>query len=91
MSRSYRKHYIFKTAGDKSMKKVFNRRLRRKHNHFWEDIPSGNAYKKYNNTWDIADYIFRYDNFNDFWLQHEKYYASKQDAWRDWKKWFKGK
>ncbi len=90
MSHSYRHHYVFKTAGDKSMKKTFNRRLRRRHNHLWEDIDNGNAYRKLNNPWDIADYVYRYDDFNHFWNVQKDYYKSKEDCYKDWKKWFKG-
>lgn len=89
MSRSYRHNYIFKIAGDKSMKKVFNRRLRRKHNHLWENIPNGGKYKRYNNSWNIADYIYRYDNFEDFW-QHHKDFIDYEEAKKRWAKWFKG-
>lgn len=51
MSRSYKKG--FQCAGDKSFKKIFNRRLRRSQK--CQDIPSGSAYKKYNCSYDIAD------------------------------------
>lgn len=41
------------------MKKLFNRRLRRRKQ---LDYPSGNAYKKEpnNNSWDISDVLFGY-------------------------------
>jgi hypothetical protein len=88
MSHSYRHNYVFKTAGDKSMKKIFNRRLRRSQK--CDNIPDGNAYRKYNNPWDIADYTYRYDDFNHFWNVQKDYYDSKEACYRDWKKWFKG-
>lgn len=57
MSRSY-KYPVFKDndgAGRKKIwKKMFNRNIRRnKH-----DIPSGSAYKKCNEPWDICDFRF---------------------------------
>ena len=89
MSRSYRHNYVFKCAGDKSMKKMFNRRLRRRHNHMWEDMPSGNAYKRYNDSWEIADFIYRYDNYHDYRMQHEDL-ESEEESRKRWAKWFKG-
>ena len=87
MSRSYRHHYIFKTAGDKSMKKLFNRRLRRSQR--CSNIPNGNAYKKYNESWEIADFIYRYDNYNDYRELH-KDFESEEESRKRWAKWFKG-
>ena len=54
MSRSYKKHPIIQGCGDKSLKKIFNRRLRRRKQ---LDYPSGNAYKREpsNNSWEICD------------------------------------
>ena len=54
MSRSYRKG--FQCAGDKYLKKLFNRKLRRTQLREIEDLPIGNAYKKMNESWEIADY-----------------------------------
>ena len=87
MSRSYRHHYVFKTAGDKSMKKIFNRRLRRSQR--CRNIPNGNAYKKYNNSWDIADCTWRYNDYNDYREQH-KDLESEEESRKRWAKWFKG-
>lgn len=52
MSKSYRKG--MQCCGDKTFKKIFNRRLRRSQK--CADIPNGAAYKRYNNSWNIADY-----------------------------------
>lgn len=87
MSHSYRHHYVFKTAGDKSMKKIFNRRLRRSQRCC--NIPNGNAYKKYNNSWYIADYTYRYNDYNDYREQH-KDLESEEESRKRWAKWFKG-
>ena len=59
MSRSYKKHPIIQGCGDKSLKKLFNRRLRRKKQ---LDYPSGNRYRREhnNNSWDICDVLFGY-------------------------------
>lgn len=69
MSRSYRRG--FQCAGDKELKKLFNRKLRRSQLKGTEDLPVGNGYKKMNESWDIADYkdeIVKedYDNWADF-------------------------
>ncbi len=87
MSRSYRHNYVFKTAGDKSMKKLFNRRLRRSQR--CRNIPSGGAYKRYNNSWEIADYVYRYNNYRDYRTQHEEF-ESEEESRKRWAKWFKG-
>ena len=57
MSRSYKKNPITKTAGDKSFKTIFNRRFRRTND---LDFPSGNAYRKTNETWEISDFSYGY-------------------------------
>ena len=51
MSRSYKKG--FQGYGDKKMKKIFNRRLRRSQK--CKDIPNGSAYKKFNCSWKICE------------------------------------
>ena len=64
MSRSYKKHPIIQGCGDKSLKKLFNRRLRRRKQ---LDYPSGNAYRreKNNNSWDICDVLFGYFTYDE--------------------------
>ena len=59
MSRSYKKHPLIQGCGDKSLKKLFNRRLRRRKQ---LDYPSGKAYcrERNNNSWDICDALFGY-------------------------------
>lgn len=57
MSRSRKKNPIIKTAGDKSLKRIFNRRFRRNKE---LDFPSGNAYRKTNEPWEIADVTYGY-------------------------------
>lgn len=67
MSRSYKKHPLIKTCGDKSLKKLYNRRLRRRKQ---LDYPSGNKYcrERNNNSWDICDIVcgyFTYDEISE--------------------------
>lgn len=57
MSRSRKKHPLIKCAGDKSLKKIFNRRFRRNKD---LDFPSGNAYRKTNESWEICDIVMGY-------------------------------
>lgn len=63
MSRSYKKHPIIQGCGDKTYKKLFNRRLRRKKQ---LDYPSGNAYRKEHNndSWYICDVLFGYFTYD---------------------------
>lgn len=65
MSRSYRKGG--QCAGDKSFKKIFNRKLRR--NESPENTYQYGGYKKLNNAWDIADYHYTF-SWNDFKKWH---------------------
>ena len=57
MSRSRKKHPLIKCAGDKGLKKIFNRRFRRNKD---LDFPSGNAYRKTNESWEICDIVMGY-------------------------------
>lgn len=59
MSRSRKKHPLIQCCGDKSLKKLFNRRFRRK-----KDLgfPSYGAYRKANNSWEICDTLMGYFN-----------------------------
>lgn len=54
MSRSYKKYPLCK-IGDKKLKKLYNRKLRRRKQ---LDYPSGNKYRREpgNNSWEICDY-----------------------------------
>lgn len=56
MSRSRKKHPIVR-CGDTFYKKIFNRRFRRKKD---LDFPSGSAYRKTNESWDICDFVGGY-------------------------------
>lgn len=83
MSHSYKKHNIYKIAGDTSYKKIFNRRLRRSDR--CKDIPNGAAYKKYNNSWDIADYVYStsWEYFRDSYRDSD---ISEKELWAIWKR-----
>ena len=60
MSRSYKKHPRVKDSADKFMKKYANKKIRRA-----KDIPSGKAYKKVFESWDISDW-------NWIWIKKKK-------------------
>lgn len=83
MSRSYRHSAWMKCAGDPSYKKLFNRKLRRCND--YKDIPNGNAYRKMNNSWDIADYRFdcSWEDFQRWYWTEE---MSKEEAKAEWKR-----
>ena len=67
MSRSYKKHPFQKVGGtSKRAKQWANRTIRRTNK-----VPSGKAYRKFFNSWDIADWITRWT-----W----------QDCLREWEK-----
>jgi hypothetical protein len=51
MSRSRKKSPIVKDPANKGMKRLANKKVRRTNN-----IPSGKAYKKVFESWDISDY-----------------------------------
>lgn len=55
MSRSYRKHFItdqsYNSKTPKFFKKQANRKIRRT-----KDVPDGNRYKRYYDSWSICDY-----------------------------------
>lgn len=88
MSRSYRHSPWMKCAGDTEYKKIFNRKLRRCDD--CQDIPDGNAYKKMNNSWDIADYRFNcsWEVFRDwYWTEG----MSEEEAKAEWKRKYWGK
>lgn len=70
MSRSYRKG--FQCAGDKDLKKLFNRKLRRTQLKETEDLPIGNAYKKMNESWDIADYRWEIVEEDYEWADYQR-------------------
>ena len=58
MSRSYRKRPYLKdgygTDRKQFYKEYFNSRIR----HYCDDVPSGMSYRKYNQRWDMEDYVY---------------------------------
>jgi len=61
MSRSYREPVFvdgYGTRRKRYAKNLANRYIRRT-----KDIPNGNAYRKYYDSWDICDYRFRWDPY----------------------------
>ncbi len=53
MSRSFRKYFCVKDPAGKYMKRYANKKVRHT-----KDIPSGGAYKKVFESWDISDYCW---------------------------------
>lgn len=90
MSRSYRHSDYIKSCGDKSYKKIFNRRLRRSSKCSNPDsIPAGNAYKKFNESYDIVDY-----RFDSSWEEFRKWNTvdePENKAYARWKRTYKSK
>lgn len=80
MSRSYQ-HHPHAIVGDKSFKKIYNRRFRRTQKD--TDFPQYNAYKRFSNSYDIVDYKWR-TSFEDF----QEWYAgaSQEEIYSMWKK-----
>ena len=75
MSRSRNKHPLIQGCGDKSLKKIYNRRFRHQND---LDFPSGNAYRKTNDSWGICDILFGYFRHEDIPNEERKYqYAMK--------------
>jgi len=75
MSRSRKKHPLIQCCGDTSLKKIFNRRFRHKKD---LDFPSGNAYRKTNESWEICDILMGYFNEEEIPDKDRKYrYAMK--------------
>lgn len=89
MSRSYRHTNIIKYAGDKAFKKIFNRKLRRKYKHDL-DFPNYNAYRKMNDSYDIADIVsyVPFENYKEFY----KYSGmTEEEMLNEWKREYKSK
>lgn len=72
MSRSYKKHPRVKDSANKFMKKYANKKVRRT-----KDIPSGKAYKKVFESWDISDWnwIWTKEEAEKAWL------SADEDSW----------
>ena len=74
MSRSYKKHPICKDPANKFMKRYANKKVRRT-----ADIPSGKAYKKVFESYDISDYQW-------IWTRQEAIAEWKNASPDSWKK-----
>lgn len=82
MSRSYKKNMLH-TIGDKSWKKIYARKYRRKHKYDTDIISSLGGYKKEDNSWNIVDLVC---GFNDF-EEYRKYCEEYGDDISHWYKW----
>lgn len=71
MSRSRKKHPLIQCCGDKSLKKMFNRRFRRNKD---LDFPSGSAYRKTNESWEICDILMGYFKHSDVPNEARRYW-----------------
>lgn len=86
MSRSYRHGKYAPACYDKSYKKIYNRRLRRSGKYKDpESIPSGSAYKKLNEPWNIVDL-----KIDTTWETYKKW-NQEENAYAIWKRVFKSK
>lgn len=88
MSRSYRKHFIFATEGDKDFKKIYNRKVRRS-----SHMGNGSSYKKIGDSSRIKSYEFMYLNEDDYVVDGIKYgNGESEDYWRaQWRRHFRSK
>lgn len=91
MSRSFKKHPGFQICGDKSFKKIFNRRIRRAKK--LDDIPNGGAYKKLNDSYEIADYKEIGPKWEEFYEENKLLNTpeEKGELYNMWLKWYGGK
>lgn len=71
MSRSRKKHPLIQCCGDKSLKKIFNRRFRRNKD---LDFPSGSAYRKTNESWELCDILMGYFKHSDVPNEDRRYW-----------------
>lgn len=83
MSRSFKKH-PYEKIGDSSYKEIYNRKLRRSSR--TQDIPSGKAYKKYNDSYNIRDYVCdcSWEEFKTWWGYSQ--FESEKEAYAYWKR-----
>lgn len=91
MSRSYKKHPIFKDHR-KGGKQMANRQVRNS-----EEVPNGSAYKKFFDSYDISDYWFS-STFEEYRKGYEKHVQwcldhhftpkimTEKELYREWKK-----
>ena len=89
MSRSYRHSEVIKYAGDTGLKKIFNRKLRRKYKNDL-DFPSYNAYRKMNESWDIADVrcLVSFEDYKDWYKDSG---MTEEEMYAEWKREYKSK
>ena len=94
MSRSFKKTPICNDSHVKTTKErknIANRRIRNKN--IQEEIPSGKAYKKYYESWDIRDWVdlwtwdqarTEYERGDNIYLKHR--YPTLKEFYRYWRK-----
>lgn len=90
MSRSYRKH-PFIADRNPFLKKMFNRRLRRKSNKIPFDMPNGGRYKRLNDSYDICDFSIGYRTYQEFYDNFRDGFDSDNECKSYWKRNYKCK
>lgn len=85
MSRSYRKHPVWKDH-NRGMKAAANRKVRRALNRNYDLELKHSKYKRYFCSWDICDYCFRIPE------SFEEYYQDEIRKWRERQiyRWYRG-
>ena len=83
MSRSYKKEPVVKDhSKHKYAKKLANRKVRRKLKNCDYDFPSGKAYRKIYETWDVCDWRFR-ETYREYETRKRQYkYEYLNGVWR---------
>lgn len=91
MSRSRKKNFVCKDSPSKDKKRFANKRVRRSLSRDHEARLPHAAYKKLYESYDICDYMFRYNSFEDFVKSNHLEHEDKKKLWRFWMKHYAGK
>ena len=86
MSRSYKKHPYMQCAGNKSYKKIYNRKYRRQHKNDY-DLPQNKKYKRENESWEICDILCGWHNIDEYkkFCKHEDLTEEELAEWKRWR------
>lgn len=88
VSRSYKKSPVCNIVKpDGSYKAIFNRRIRRKH---LLDVPSGNSYRKLNESWYIHDWRSWCGTFEQYSVRYRQCHDD-EPSYSDYKRWYLSK
>ena len=96
MSRSYKKNpYCTDNSSSKESKKFANKTVRHR-----KDIPSGGAYKKASESYNICDYKFyeTWEDAKDYWEKNidssyylQRHYPTLESYYKRWLRYYKNK